>query len=73
MSDKEPTKTEALANLANQMSRSMTAIVDTMSQRGAIKGEEMSTIGRMRDQCTQMAQLSEEVLNELTEGGPSND
>ena len=41
-------------DLANRISRSTIAVVDTMVQRGAIKGEELSTLGQLRDQCTQM-------------------
>lgn len=51
-----------LANLANQNGRSIIAVIDMMTQRGAIKGEELSTIGRLRDQTAQMIQLAEEEL-----------
>jgi hypothetical protein len=45
--------------LANRISRSTIAVVDTMVQRGAIKGEELSTLGQLRDQCTQMVSMCE--------------
>jgi len=56
-----------LATMANQIGRSAIAVVDTMTQRGAVKGEELSTIGQLRDQCARMVQVAETVLNELAE------
>lgn len=47
-------------DLANRASRSMVAVIDTIVQRGAIRGEELSTIGQLRDQCVQLAQLCED-------------
>jgi hypothetical protein len=34
-------------------------VIDAMSQRGAVKGEEMYTIGQLREQLMQVIQLSE--------------
>lgn len=45
--------------LANRISRSTIAVIDTMVQRGAIKGEELSTLGQLRDQCSQMVTMCE--------------
>ena len=45
--------------LSNQVGRSVIAVIDTMTQRGAFKGEELSTIGQLRDQCIRMVQLVE--------------
>ena len=45
---------------ANRAARSMVAVVDTMTQRGAFKGEELSTIGNLRDQCIKIIQLAEQ-------------
>ena len=50
-----------LQDLANKTSRSTIAVIDAMTQRGAFKGEELSTIGTLRDQCIQMVQLSEQI------------
>ena len=44
---------------ANRAARSMVAVIDTMTQRGAFKGEELSTIGNLRDQCISIIQLAE--------------
>jgi len=35
-----------------------------MCQRGAVKGEELSAIGQLRDQCVQLAQLCETFQSE---------
>lgn len=52
-----------LAQNANQVARSTIAVIDTITQRGAFKGEELSTIGRLRDQCTQLVQMAEQALS----------
>ena len=46
-------------DLANRISRSTVAVVDTMVQRGAVKGEELTTLGQLRDQSVQMIQMCE--------------
>jgi len=45
-------------------SRTTISVIDAMSQRGAIKGEEMSAIGQLRDQCVQIAQMCEQFHSE---------
>lgn len=56
--------TELLSN-ANQVARSSMAIIDAITQRGAFKGEELSTVGQLRDQCVQLVQQTEEREQEL--------
>ena len=56
--------TEQLMKLANQVSRSTVAVVDAVTQRGGFKGEELSTIGNLRDQCVQVIQMSENYQQE---------
>lgn len=51
--------TDQIFDTANRASRSMVAVIDTMTQRGAFKGEELSTIGNLRDQCIQIIQMAE--------------
>jgi len=46
-------------DLSNRICRSTIAVIDTMVQRGAVKGEELSTLGQLRDQSTQMIQMCE--------------
>ena len=56
----EPTfNHDATYDLANKLARNMIAFVDAMVQRGAVKGEELSSIGNMRDGCIQMCQVCE--------------
>ena len=50
-----------------RMSRTTISVIDAMSQRGAVKGEEMSAIGQLRDQCVQVAQLCEAFQSEHDE------
>ena len=40
------------------------AVIDAMTQRGAFKGEELSTIGGLRDQCIQVIQIVENIEQE---------
>ena len=35
-------------------------IIDALTQRGAFKGEELSTIGNLRDVCNQLTQATDE-------------
>ena len=48
-----------IIELANRASRSSIAVIDTVAARGGFKGEEFSTIGQLRDQCTQIIALCE--------------
>jgi hypothetical protein len=63
MSD-ETSAQDQLMDLANKSSRSTVAVIDAMTQRGAFKGEELSTIGGLRDQCIQVIQLVENLEQE---------
>ena len=51
--------------LGAKVSRSSIAIIDAISQRGAFKGEELSTVGQLRDQCVQLVQQVEERQQEM--------
>ena len=53
-----------LNELTNRISRSTIAVVDAVTQRGGFKGEELSTIGQLRDQCVQAVQLVESLEQE---------
>ena len=55
---------ERLNQLSNQAARSTIAVVDALAQRGAFRGEELMTIGQLRDQCVQSAQLVENIQPE---------
>lgn len=54
-------------DLSNRVARSTIAVIDTVVQRGGFKGEELSTIGQLRDQATQVVQLAEANQSESTE------
>jgi hypothetical protein len=53
-----------LADLANRVSRSTVAVIYTVVQRGGFKGEELSTIGQLRDQAIESIQLVENIQND---------
>ena len=58
-------KRQPVYDLANRVCRSSVAVVDTMVQRGAVKGEELSTLGQLRDQCVQLIQMCETFQQDL--------
>lgn len=69
MSNKEkaPEKDERIAvllDLTNRVSRSTVAVIDTVVQRGGFKGEELSTIGQLRDQAIESIQLVEQLQDQ---------
>lgn len=50
-----------LQDLANRVARSTVAVIDTVVQRGGFKGEELSTIGQLRDHAIETIQLVEQL------------
>ena len=63
---------DQLRDISNKMARSTVAVVDAMTQRGAFKGEELSTIGGLRDQCIQVIQIVENHEQEEKMNAESN-
>ena len=53
--------------LANRVSRSCVAVVDTVVTRGGFKGEELTTIGQLRDQAIQVVALYETLTQQIAE------
>ena len=69
----EEKKTEAKAEtdqhaqiyeISNRAARSTIAVIDALTQRGGFKGEELSTIGTLRDQSISIIQLCENYQQE---------
>lgn len=50
---------EETIDLVNRVTRSTVAVVDTIASRGGFRGEELATIGQLRDQCVSLIQLME--------------
>jgi hypothetical protein len=48
-----------MIDLANRVTRSTVAVIDTVAARGGFRGEELGTIGQLRDQCIALIQLVE--------------
>jgi hypothetical protein len=51
-------------DLVNRVTRSTVAVVDTVAGRGGFRGEELSTIGQLRDQCISLIQKVETLQGE---------
>lgn len=60
---------EQLMDLANRVTRSTVAVIDTVTGRGGFRGEELSTIGQLRDQCIALIQLVEQLQSEAESEG----
>lgn len=60
MSEEIMSQEQATFNdLSNRVARSCVAVVDTVVTRGGFKGEELTTIGQLRDQAIQVVSLYE--------------
>ena len=58
-----------MVDLTNRVTRSTVAVIDTVTSRGGFRGEELSTIGQLRDQCIQLIQLVEQAQSEAESEG----
>lgn len=57
-----------ITDISNRVARSTIAVIDTIVQRGGFRGEELTTIGQLRDQCVQLVSLCEQAqLDEAEE------
>lgn len=56
-----------ITDLASRIGRSTIAVIDTIVQRGGFRGEELTTIGQLRDQCVQVIALCEAAVLEETD------
>ena len=63
--DSEVSVHSEIYDLSNRVARSTVAVVDALTQHGAFKGEELSTIGQLRDQSLQIIQLAEAYQQEV--------
>ena len=66
-SEETPNTLSPIVDLANRTSRSTIAVIDTVVQRGGFRGEELSTIGQLRDQCVQIVALAETEMQNLAQ------
>ena len=55
------TNQEQLNELANRIARSTVAVIDTITTRGGFKGEELITIGTLREQAIQVISLVDQL------------
>ncbi len=54
-------------DIANRVTRSTVAVIDTVASRGGFRGEELATIGQLRDQCIALIQMIEQAQSESTD------
>ncbi len=66
-SEETPNTLSPIVDLANRTSRSTIAVIDTVVQRGGFRGEELSTIGQLRDQCVQIVALAETEIQNMAQ------
>ena len=57
----EKTPEQEIVETANRAARSTIAVIDAVTQRGGFKGEELTTIGQLRDKCISLVQLYESL------------
>jgi hypothetical protein len=50
---------EEMIAVSASVGRNTVAVIDAMVTRGAIKGEELTTIGQLRDACLRLVALAE--------------
>lgn len=55
---------DKMIDMVNRVTRSTVAVVDTVAGRGGFRGEELSTIGQLRDQCIALIQQVEAMQGE---------
>lgn len=56
-----------MIDLTNRVARSAVAVVDTIASRGGFRGEELATIGQLRDQCVALIQMVEDAQSQTEE------
>lgn len=61
MADKKEALDKELSDLALKTARSTIALIDTVTVRGGFRGEELSTIGSLRDQAARMIKIVETI------------
>ena len=58
---------KAIVDVSFRVARTTVSVIDAMTQRGAVKGEELSAIGQLRDQCVAASQMCEQFQSEHEE------
>lgn len=53
-----------MTEISSRVARSTMAVIDTVVQRGGFRGEELTTIGQLRDQCVQLVAMAEAAAQE---------
>jgi hypothetical protein len=59
---------EDMIDLVNRVTRSTVAVIDTVAARGGFRGEELATIGQVRDQSVALIQMVETEQSNSEDG-----
>jgi hypothetical protein len=59
---------EDMIDLVNRVTRSTVAVIDTVAARGGFRGEELATIGQLRDQSVALIQMVETEQSNSEDG-----
>lgn len=62
---------ESLYEGANHVSRNTIAVIDAMCKRGAVAGEELFSLGDLRNKCVEVVRLVE-ARQQVVMGGDSS-
>jgi len=65
--------TEEILDLTNRVTRSTVAVIDTIAGRGGFRGEELATIGQLRDQSIALIQMLESAQSNASEAAPAEE
>lgn len=63
---------EKIFGTANHVARNTIAVIDALAARGSFKGEELMTVGQLRDQCVQLIQHVESYNQEQALAEPKS-
>jgi len=65
--------TEEILDLTNRVTRSTVAVIDTIAGRGGFRGEELATIGQLRDQSIALIQMLESAQSDAGKEAPAEE
>lgn len=64
---KDRNPTDEFYKISGETCRTVIAIIDALTVRGAFKGEELSSLGKTRDNCVALVQMAETYENSKTQ------
>jgi len=55
---------QQLVQLSTKVARTSQAVIDTLARRGGFAGEELFSVGDLRNSCVQLIQMLEQIESE---------